>query len=132
MKEERGISMNEFKTVVESFRSDMKKMSEVMMHNFSSIREKMGSMAEEIGSMKEEMGSMKVQTGSMKVQVGSMAVQVGSMEVQIGSVKEQVGLLHEGQTEIKSELRAGWKDKVGYTDFERLEKRVARLEKKIA
>lgn len=43
---------------------------------------------------------------------------------------EQIGLLHEGQTELKAELRAGLKDKVSYGDFAKLEKRVARLERK--
>jgi hypothetical protein len=47
-------------------------------------------------------------------------------------LQEQVGLLHEGQTEIKAELRAGLKDKVADHDFAKLEKRVARLERKTA
>jgi hypothetical protein len=93
MSEGRGISMSEFKTVVEGFRSDMKRVVEVVNHRFDQSDKRMER-----------------------------------MEGDIHSMKEQVALLHEGQTEIKMEL----KKKVSYDDFEKLELRVARLESKVA
>lgn len=87
------ISMNEFKTVVESFQSDLKKVSEAIQ----SVQSKMNDGFQ-------------------------------YMHEQFGSLKEQVALLHEGQTEIKNDL----KQKVDRDEFGRLELRVARLENKAA
>ncbi len=53
-------------------------------------------------------------------------------EAKTDSMMEQIALLHEGQTEIKAELRSGLKDRVTYSDFAKLEKRVVRLENKVA
>jgi hypothetical protein len=92
--------MTEFKTVVEEFKSERKKMTEFMLH----LDEKMVS-----GFQKMDAGFHRVTTD-------------------IASLKQQVALLHEGQTEIKSELRR----KADYEDFAKLEKRVARLERKTA
>jgi hypothetical protein len=50
------------------------------------------------------------------------------LEAEFRSVKGQIALLHEGQTEIK----IGLKQKVDREEFSNLEKRVARLESKIA
>ena len=50
------------------------------------------------------------------------------IEADIQSVKQQIGLLHEGQTEIKSELR----QKADRSELAKLEKRLARLEHKVA
>jgi hypothetical protein len=80
------ITMSEFKTVVESFRSDMKKLTEVVNHRFDKVENK------------------------------------------IRTMKEQISLLHEGQAEIKNEL----KQKVDRNEFGKLEIRVARLESKVA
>lgn len=90
MTEERGISMSEFKTVVEFFRSDLKKVVEVMNHRFDKV------------------------------------------ETDIRTVKQEIALLHEGQTEIKADLRTSLKERVTYQDFNKLEKRVSRLERKTA
>lgn len=46
----------------------------------------------------------------------------------INTLNQEVALLHEGQTAIRADLRR----KVSYDDFEMLEKRVARIETKIA
>lgn len=91
--EEGHITMNEFRTVVESFRSDMKKIVEVMNHRFDTVDHRFDTLTQEIKT-----------------------------------VKTHVGLMHEDLTEIKADLKA----KVPYDEFNRLEKRVARLERKSA
>jgi methyl-accepting chemotaxis protein len=93
MAEKKVMTLSEFKTVVESFQSDLKKMSEA------------------------------IQSVQSKVDHGFQY-----MHEQFTSVKEQVALLHEGQTEIKNEL----KQKVSRDEFSRLELRVAKLENKAA
>jgi hypothetical protein len=90
MNEERGISMNEFKTMFESIQSSIKAVVEVMNHRFDRL------------------------------------------EKDMHTVKTEIALLHEGQTEIKAELRSGLKERVTYQDFNKLDKRVARLERKTA
>jgi len=104
MVEEGRISMTEFNTVVENFRSDIKKVVEVVNHRFDRVD-----------------GRMDGLEGRMD-----------KMEGNICSMKEQIGLLHEGQTEIKAELKSELKNKVSYAEFEKLEKRVVRLETKVA
>lgn len=54
MSEKKVISMSEFKTVIEGFRSDIKKMSEVMMHEFQVGREDRGAMKGQMESVKEQ------------------------------------------------------------------------------
>lgn len=90
MAEEGKITMNEFKTVVETIRTDIKKVVEVVNHRFDRV------------------------------------------EHDVKSLKHEVGRLHEGQTEIKAELRTGLKNRVTYADLNKLEKRVVRLENKVA
>ena len=85
MGEER-ITMSEFKTVVADFKSDLRKLSEFMMHF-----------------------NEKVDRG-------------------FRSQGEQIALVLEGQTEIKQKLA----QKVDRDEFNRLEKRVVRLETKAA
>jgi chromosome segregation ATPase len=118
MNEERGISMSEFKTVLESLRSDIKKVVEVMNHQF----EKMGA---DIHVMKGDISSLKINGLALKSDVQSL-------KTDMHTVKEEIALLHEGQTEIKAELRSSLKEKVTYQDFNKLEKRVSRLERKTA
>ncbi|MCD4812656.1 hypothetical protein K8S19_03065 [bacterium] len=86
MSEQGSINMGEFKTVVEHFEENQKKMAEVMLYEFKNAGEERQSL------------------------------------------KEQVALLHEGQTMIRSELRL----KPGFEVIEELEKRVTRLENKVA
>lgn len=54
------------------------------------------------------------------------------LEAKIDSHSEQIAILVEGQTEIKAELRSSLKERVTYQDFNKLNKRVARLERKTA
>jgi predicted nucleic acid-binding Zn-ribbon protein len=104
MAEEWGITMSEFKTVVESFRSDLKKVVEVINHRFD-------KMENEISGLKGDASSLKTD---------------------MRTVKQEIAFLHEGQTEIKAELRTSLKERVTYQDFNNLEKRVSRLERKTA
>ena len=64
----------------------------------------------------------------MRVGFEKVDARFTKVEADIYSLKEQVALLHEGQTEIKNEL----KQKVGQAEFGRLEMRVAKLENKAA
>ncbi len=67
---------------------------------------------------------------NMNRRFDQMGAQISVLQQDMHSVKEQITLLHVGQTEIKAELRTGLKDRVTYQDFNQLEKRVARLERK--
>jgi hypothetical protein len=100
MPEEPKITMTEFKTVIEDFKSEQKKISEYMLH----LNNKMDNGFQEV---QKELGYLKGKSDSLS---------------------EQVALLHEGHTEIKSML----KQKVDRDEFDKLEKRVARLETKVA
>jgi chromosome segregation ATPase len=128
MPEERGISMNEFKTVVESFRSEIRKVAEVTNHLFNKF-EKVENKLEKVEDKLEKVED-KLEKVEDKLEKMDKDLQVVKLDV--SGLKEQVGFLMEGQTEIKSELRAGLKDRVTYQDFDKLEKRVVRLEKKVA
>ncbi len=86
MTEEGKITMTEFKTVVERFEENQKKIVEVMNHRFDRV------------------------------------------EADIQIIKHEVALLHEGQTEIKHELRR----KADAEDLAKLDMRVTRLENKVA
>ncbi len=50
------------------------------------------------------------------------------LDSEFASVKEQIALLHEGQTEIK----IGLKQKIDRDEFSSLERRVTKLENKVA
>ena len=78
--------MSEFKTIVEQFKDNQKKLAEVMLHEFDTAKQERNSL------------------------------------------KEQVALLHEGQTAIRSELRL----KPNFEVIEEIEKRLTRLENKVA
>ena len=107
MEEEGKITMTEFKTVVERFEDNQKKIVEVMNHRFDRMEGRMDRMETDITTIK-----------------GDITVMKGG----IHSLKHEVALLHEGQTAIRADLRK----KVSYDDFEMLEKRVTRLENKVA
>lgn len=111
MEEEKVITLNEFKMVIEEVKSQIKKVVEVMEHRFSRIEERLGDFNTRFEHIDKRMDRQDVRTHS---------------------IAEQIALLHEGQTAIKTELRASLKDKVSYKDFDGLEKRVARLERKTA
>ncbi len=118
MSEEGKITMNEFKTVVERFEENQKKIVEVMNYRFDKIE----------GRLER----MDTRQDKMEIRQDRMAGSLSSLEAKTDSMMEQIALLHEGQTEIKAELRSGLKDRVTYSDFTKLEKRVVRLENKVA
>jgi uncharacterized coiled-coil protein SlyX len=107
MSEERGISMSEFKTVVESFKDGQKKIIEVMNHRFDKLEGTVDKLENRMDGLEGRMDRMEKDHRSMK---------------------EQMGLILEVQTEIKTEF----KNKVDRDEFSKLEKRVARLERKVA
>lgn len=121
MSEEQGISMSEFKMVVESFQSDLKKVSEVIQHNHTQVQG-------DLRVLKTDVASLKTDVGYLKSEVGSLKNQVGYLTDQVGSIKEQIGILHEGQTEIKQSL----KQHVTRDEFDKLEMRMTKLENKVA
>lgn len=75
--EKRGITMGEFKTVVEDFKSDIKKVVEVVNYRFDQQDKRI-----------DKLGNR------MDVQ-----------EKRSLTMMEQIALSHEGQTGIKAELR---------------------------
>lgn len=142
MTDERGISMSEFKTVVESFQSDLKKVTEVMVYRFDRVDERMdrmdgrmnrmeGRMDQIDGHMNRMEGRMDKTEGSLhaiKEHTGILTIEVHEIKTEVLSLKDQVSLLHEGQTEIKNDLKI----KVERGEFAKLETRVANLENKVA
>jgi len=111
MADEKVITLREFKVVMEGVDSKLRKIVEVMDFRFGKIDERFGKIDEQFGKIDEKFNKI---------------------DERFDVLEEQIGLLHEGQTEIRAELRAGLKDKVSYSDFTKLEKRVARLEHKSA
>jgi hypothetical protein len=103
MPEEPKITMTEFKTVIEGIHSEIKRVSEVMLHNFGQVDTKLQKLDRIEGRLEK-------------------------VEINVLAIREQVALLHEGQTEIKNELS----QKVGRDEFGKLEVRVAKLESKVA
>ncbi|MCD4813103.1 hypothetical protein K8S19_05370 [bacterium] len=77
MTEEGKITMSEFKTVVERFEDNQKKIVEYMQHEFGSIHQQFGKV------------NKKLDVHDRK----------------FDSLHEQIALLHEGQTAIRAELR---------------------------
>jgi chromosome segregation ATPase len=135
MSEERGITMSEFKTVVESFRTDMKKVTEVVQHGFARVDERfdkvegrMDRLENRMDRMQGQMNQMQGQVNQVQVQLNQVHERVNRIDGRLESVYEQTGLLLEGQTEMKHEL----KNKVSYDEFNKLEKRVVRLERRHA
>jgi len=128
MKEEGKITMSEFKTVVERFEDNQKKMIEVMNHRFDQQDIRIGRMEQRMGGVEQRMGGVEQQMGGVEQQMGGMEGRMGRIEKQHVTMMEQIALLHEGQTEIKSELRS----RVTNADFEKLEMRVVRLENRVA
>jgi chromosome segregation ATPase len=111
MAEERGITMNEFKIVTESFKLEIKKTIEVVNQRFDKVDREINDLKSDVRSLKNNVLILKTD---------------------MHTVKEEIALLHEGQTEIKAELRSSLKERVTYQDFNNLDKRVARLERKTA
>ncbi|NTV51618.1 MAG: hypothetical protein HGA76_01190 [Candidatus Firestonebacteria bacterium] len=78
--------------------------------------------------MEEVNSNIKKVVEVMQFNFKKMDGRFDKVETDLASVKEQIGLLHEGQTEIKGEL----KQKADGRELSKLEKRVARLEHKVA
>ena len=117
--------MNEFKTVVEQFRDDQKKFLEVMNHKFDQQEVRMTRQEKKSDSMMEQIALLHEGQTAMKAELNTAKDERNGM-------RDQISLLHEGQTEIKAELKTELKSRVTYADFEQLEKRVMRLENKVA
>jgi len=128
MDPERGISMNEFKTVVEAFRSDMKKMGEVITHRFDRLEGRMDGLEGKMGKLQGRMDGLEGKIGKLDSRMVKVETKVDGLTEQVGLLTEQVGLLMEGQVEIKAALE----DKVSRQEFAKLEKRVVRLERRTA
>jgi archaellum component FlaC len=114
MTKEKVITLSEFKTVIEEVNSNTKKIIEVMQHNFSQMDKRFDHVEQDIRILKTDVSVLKADVSVLKTDMHA--------------VKGQVGLLLEGQTEIRS----GLKGRVTYQEFEKLDKRVTRLEKKTA
>jgi hypothetical protein len=114
MADERGISMSEFKTVVENFQSDLKKVVEVVL-----------DLRAGLDAVKSDLGKHQQDTQQLRLEMKAGFLSVND---QFSMMKEQIGLLHEGQTETKNLL----KQKVDQSEFANLEMRVTRLENKVA
>ncbi len=118
MSEEGKITVSEFKIVVESFEENQKKIVEVINYRFDKVDGRLVNVEGRLDKVENRLGTMEIKQNRFEVKTDSMM--------------EQIALLHEGQTEIKAELRSGLKDRVTYSDFAKLEKRVVRLENKVA
>jgi chromosome segregation ATPase len=121
MTEEGMISLNEFKTALEDVRSDIKKVVEVMNHRFDQVDARFAKVDERFDRMD---GRIDRVNGRMD----KTDSRLDRMEGSIQSLRQEVALLHEGQTEIKHELRR----KADAEDLAKLEMRVTRLENKVA
>jgi ABC-type uncharacterized transport system ATPase subunit len=121
MTEKGRITMTEFKMVVERFEENQKKITEVMLHEFRGVKQ-------DVSSLKEQVGLLHEGQTVLKGQVGSLQEGQTTIRNDVSALKGQVASLQEGQTAIRSDLRR----KVHYDEFEELEKRVTRLESKVA
>ncbi len=107
MNEEGSITMSEFKTVIESFQSDIKKLAEGMQHGFEVVNAELSYVKADIRELKEK---------------------TDRVEVKIDSHTEQIARLQEDVTDIKNSLKL----KADREEFAKLEMRVTKLENKVA
>jgi hypothetical protein len=128
MEEEGKITMTEFKTVVEGFHSEIKKIIEVMQHRFGVVDTKLEIVGKRLDKHDTQFVLIQQKFDKIDRRFDQVDQTMGDMQTDIHSIKEQGKLLHEGHVEIKAEL----KRKVSEDEFEKLEKRVARLESKVA
>ncbi|MEW6516228.1 MAG: hypothetical protein AB1439_04900 [candidate division FCPU426 bacterium] len=135
MSEEGSITMTEFKTVVEEFRSDIKKVVEVMNHRFDKVDERLGQVEGDVRSLKHEVAVLHLGQTELKGQFTEMRKDQAELRGQFAEMRKdqavmngQLVLLHQGQTEIKAELRR----KADAEDLAGLDLRVAGLENRIA
>jgi chromosome segregation ATPase len=125
MTDERSISMNQFQTVVEEFQSNLSKVVDGIL----GLNEKMDAefklVKHQIGDLQEQVFELRHDTNQLKE---GMAELRNELRHETGQLKEQIGLLHEGQTEIKLSLQT----KTDREELANLERRVTRLENKVA
>jgi len=114
MAEEKVIRLSEFKVIMEEVRSQHKKIIEVMQHHHERTDKRLDRLEE---GMNEVKGDIRVLKGD-----------VCALKGDVRTLRDEVALLHEGQTEIKETLF----QKVDRAEFSRLEKRVAKLERRSA
>lgn len=147
MSEEKVITLNEFKTVMEEIKSQNRRTIEVIqgyqeqtkkgfvhlegrMDKLEGRMDKMeGRMNRMDGCMDRVEGSLKgvkEQVGRLTEKVGVLSVRVDVLTERVDDLKVLTSQLQEGQAEIKASLA----DKVTRGEFVNLEKRVIRLERK--
>jgi hypothetical protein len=111
MNEKGMISMSEFKTVVEQFKDSQKKIVEVINHRFDKSDVRFAKIEKDLKKTND------VMTREFKIAHDERR-----------SMREQIALLHEGQTGIRTDLR----EKASFKEVKELQKRVTRLENKLA
>lgn len=121
MTEEGKITMTEFKTVVERFEENQKKIVEVVNHRFDRVEA-------DIQILKHEVALLHEGQTEIKAQFAEMRVEQGTIKGQVVALQKGQELLLKGQSEIKAELR----HKADTKDLAKLDKRVTRLENKVA
>ncbi len=114
MNEEGSITMSEFKTVIEGFQSDIKKLAEATQFGFETMNAEFRYVKADIRELKEKVDRLDVKTDQLSTKSDSHA--------------EQIALLHEDVTDIKNSLKL----KVDREEFAKLEMRVTKLENKVA
>jgi hypothetical protein len=118
MSEEKVITLTEFKVMMDEMRSRDKKIIEVMQHNQDQNNKN-------FARLEGRMDRFENRTDRME---GEIKGEINGFKADVVSLKQEVALLHEGQTEIKGMLN----QKVDREEFNKLEKRVVRLEHKRA
>lgn len=128
MSEEPKITMNEFRTIVEEFRSEQKKLAEYVLHIDKKMNDGFEKMEKRFDHVDRRFDIVNAEISSLKTDVSILKTDVSALKTNMDSLQERVDVLHEGQTEIKDSL----KQKIGREEFDGLEKRVARVENKVA
>jgi len=107
MREKQVITMSEFKTVVENFQSDIKKLAEAMQYGFETVNAELRYVKADIRELKDKTDRIGTKT-----------------DVHTG----QLAQLQEDVTDIKNSFKL----KVDRDEFAKLEMRVTKLENKVA
>jgi uncharacterized phage infection (PIP) family protein YhgE len=128
MSDKKVITLNEFKTVIEGVNSNIKKLSEVMVHNFSVVKEQIAVLQEGQTELRSGQAVLRKDVTSLQEGQNALRKDVTSLQEGQNALRKDVKELQEGQVEIKNMLS----QKVDRSEFTRLEKRVIRLEHKIA
>jgi hypothetical protein len=109
MEEVPSISMNEFKMVVEDFRSDMKKMSEAILARQDRTDQKLEILQEEVGSLKEGQTILRIGQERFEKKFDGLETRVNGIELKVGKIETKIdGIekkMDEGFQVIKHELK---------------------------